>query len=62
MQKMFAYSHYYLEHESEVILVYPYLAGKFDQPLDDFGFRYTNGAKLRVVPFNLDEPQNFKII
>ena len=62
IQQMFAYSHYYLEHESEVILVYPYLAGKFDQPLDDFGFRYTNGAKLRVVPFNLDEPQNFKII
>lgn len=62
IQQMFAYSHYYLKHESEVILVYPYRKGKFDQPLDDFGFRYTHGAKLRVVPFNLDEPQNFKII
>lgn len=62
IQQMFAYSHYYLKHESEVILVYPYRAGKFDQPLDDFGFRHTHGAKLKVVPFNLDEPQNFKII
>lgn len=61
IQQMFAYSHYYLKHESEVILVYPYRAGKFDKPLDDFGFRHTYGAKLRVVPFNLDEPQNFKI-
>ena len=62
IQQMFAYSHYYLKHESEMILVYPYRAGKFDKPLDDFGFRHTYGAKLRVVPFNLDEPQNFKII
>ncbi|ANF83228.1 restriction endonuclease (plasmid) [Acinetobacter sp. NCu2D-2] len=62
IQQMFAYSHYYLKHESEVILVYPYRAGKFDQPLDDFGFRHTHGSKLKVVPFNLDEPQNFKII
>ena len=62
IQQMFAYSHYYLKHESEVILVYPYRAGKFDKPLDDFGFRHTYGAKLRVVPFNIDEPQNFKII
>ena len=62
IQQMFAYSHYYLKHESEVILVYPYRAGKFDKPLDDFGFRHTYGAKLRVVPFNLDDPQNFKII
>lgn len=62
IQQMFAYSHYYLDHESEVILVYPYRAGKFDQPLEDFGFRHTDGARLRVVPFNLDEPENFKII
>lgn len=62
IQQMFAYSHYYLEHESEVVLVYPYRVDKFTQPLDDFGFRHTGGAKLRVVPFNLDEPQNFKII
>lgn len=62
IQQMFAYSHYYLKHESEVILVYPYRAGKFDKPLDDFGFRHTYGAKLRVVPFNLDEPESFKIL
>ena len=61
-QQMFAYSHYYLKHESEVIMVYPYRAGKFDQPLDDFCFRHTQGAKLRVVPFNVDDPKNFKII
>lgn len=62
IQQMFAYSHYYLKRESEVILVYPYRKDKFEQPLEDFSFRYTDGAKLRVVPFNLDEPQNFKII
>lgn len=62
IQQMFAYSHYYLKHESEVILVYPYRAGRFDQSLDDFGLRHTHGAKLRVVPFNLDEPENFKVI
>lgn len=62
IQQMFAYSHYYLEHKSEVILVYPYRKGKFDHPLDDFLFRDTMVAKLRVVPFNLDKPQDFKII
>ena len=62
IQQMFAYSHYYLKHESEVILVYPYRKDKFDRPLDDFCFRHTNVAKLRVVPFNLDEPESFKII
>ncbi|MCU4629311.1 McrC family protein [Acinetobacter variabilis] len=61
IQQMFAYSHYYLDHKSEVILVYPYRADKFTQPLDDFEFRKTKGARLRVVPFNLDEPNNFKI-
>lgn len=59
---MFAYSHYYLDHTSEVILVYPYRTGKFNQPLDDFQLIKTAGAKLRVVPFNLDEPYSFKII
>ncbi|MGV2948487.1 McrC family protein [Acinetobacter sp. AGC35] len=61
IQQMFAYSHYYLKHESEVILVYPYRAVKFNQPLDDFQFIKTVGAKLRVVPFNLDEPENFEV-
>lgn len=41
IQQMFVYMHYYLDHESEVILVYLYRAGKFDQPFDDFGFRRT---------------------
>ena len=62
IQQMFAYSHFYLEHESEVILIYPYRVEKFNRPLDEFEFRQTDGAKLRVVPFNLDEPENFKII
>ncbi len=60
IQQMFAYSHYYLKHESEVILVYPYRVERFNQPLPEFGFRQTEGAKLRVVPFNLDEPESFK--
>ncbi|MFN0296649.1 McrC family protein [Acinetobacter albensis] len=62
IQQMFAYSHFYLEHESEVILIYPYRVEKFNRPLDEFEFRQTDGAKLRVVPFNLDEPENFKIL
>ena len=62
IQQMFAYSHFYLEHESEVILIYPYRVEKFNRSLDEFEFRQTDGAKLRVVPFNLDEPENFKII
>ena len=62
IQQMFAYSHFYLQHESEVILIYPYRVEKFNRPLDEFEFRQTDGAKLRVVPFNLDEPENFKIL
>lgn len=62
IQQMFAYSHFYLEHESEVILIYPYRVEKFNRPLDEFEFRQTDGAKLRVVPFNLDEPEYFKIL
>lgn len=57
IQQMFAYSHYYLDHESEVILVYPYRAEKFNEPLGEFRFRETNGARLRVVPFNVDNPK-----
>ena len=62
IQQMFAYSHFYLEHESEVILIYPNRVEKYNRPLDEIEFRQTDGAKLRVVPFNLDEPENFKII
>jgi 5-methylcytosine-specific restriction enzyme subunit McrC len=39
IQQMFAYSHYYLKHDSDVVLVYPYRKDKFTQPLDDFKFR-----------------------
>ena len=62
IQQMFAYSHYYLKHDSDVVLVYPYRKDKFTQPLDDFKFRLPSSAKLRVVPFNVDDPKNFKII
>lgn len=62
IQQMFAYSHYYLNHDSEVILVYPFRKGKFEEPLRDFIFRDTDTAKLRVVPFNVDEPYSFQII
>lgn len=62
IQQMFTYSHYYLQHKSDVILVYPYRKAKFEQPLDDFEFRQTDGAKLSVVPFNLDEPEKFNIL
>lgn len=57
IQQMFAYSHYYLDHSSEVILVYPYRAEKFDQPLFNFKFRQTENARLRVLPFNVDNPK-----
>jgi len=62
IQQMFVYSHYYLKHDSDVVLVYPYRKDKFTQPLDDFKFRLPSSAKLRVVPFNVDDPKNFKII
>lgn len=61
IQQMFAYSHFYLAHESEVILVYPYREDKFDRPLADFCFNKTQSkATLRILPFNLDSPSNFK--
>ncbi|WP_180108936.1 MULTISPECIES: McrC family protein [unclassified Acinetobacter] len=61
IQQMFAYSHYYLKHDSDVVLVYPYRKDKFTHSLDDFEFRLTTSAKLRVVPFNVDDPKSFKI-
>ncbi len=55
---MFAYSHYYLDHASEVILIYPYQKNKFEDEIC-FEFNVQNKqAFLRVVPFNLDRPQN----
>lgn len=62
IQQMFAYSYYYLKHDSNVVLVYPYRKDKFTQPLDDFEFRLTASAKLRVIPFNVDDPQSFKVV
>lgn len=58
VQQMFAYSHYYLDHASEVILIYPYQKNKFEDEIC-FEFNVQNKqAFLRVVPFNLDRPQN----
>ena len=54
---MFAYSHYYLEHASEVILIYPHLPYKFD---DELRFKFnvqSEKAQLRAIPFHLDEPK-----
>lgn len=62
IQQMFAYSHYYLDHDSEVILVYPQRAEKFNQLLSDFEFRETNWARLRILPFNLNKPQYFNLL
>ncbi|MBF7688623.1 McrC family protein [Acinetobacter rathckeae] len=58
IQQMFAYSHYYLEHSSEVILVYPYQLNKFDNEIS-LKFNVDSGeAMLRVVPFNVEKPEN----
>jgi 5-methylcytosine-specific restriction enzyme subunit McrC len=57
IQQMFAYSHYYLEHASEVILIYPHLHGKFD---DELRFKFnvqSDNALLKAIPFHLDEPK-----
>lgn len=56
IQQMFAYSHFYLQHQSDVILIYPYRAQKFNQDVC-FDFKVEGRkAKLKVVPFNLDNP------
>ncbi|MRT38727.1 restriction endonuclease [Acinetobacter sp. RIT698] len=57
IQQMFAYSHYYLEHASEVILIYPHLPSKFD---DELRFKFnvqSDKALLRAIPFHLDKPK-----
>ena len=54
---MFAYSHYYLEHASEVILIYPLLENKFD---DELRFKFnvqSDKAFLRAIPFHLESPE-----
>lgn len=59
IQQMFAYSHYYLEHQSDVILVYPYRERYFAEALSEFDFNGLGGqAKLKVIPFNLDQLDN----
>lgn len=58
IQQMFAYSHHYLQHNSEVILIYPYRRNKFNQPLPLFTFNATDDrAILKVLPFDLDRPE-----
>lgn len=57
IQQMFAYSHFYLEHASEVILIYPHLPNKFDEELSfKFNVR-SDKAFLKAIPFHLDEPK-----
>lgn len=61
IQQMFAYSYFYLKHTSEVILIYPFMKEKFDKPLLDFQINIQAGsAKIRVVPFELENPQNIR--
>lgn len=56
IQQMFAYSHFYLQHQSDVILIYPYREQKFDKTLS-FDFKFEGQkARLKVVPFNVDTP------
>lgn len=57
IQQMFAYSHYYLEHTSEVILIYPQYSNKFNNELR-FKFNVqSDGAFLRAIPFDLENPE-----
>ncbi|MDH0030664.1 MULTISPECIES: McrC family protein [unclassified Acinetobacter] len=57
IQQMFAYSHYYLEHTSEVILIYPQYSNKFNHELR-FKFNVqSDGAFLRAIPFDLENPE-----
>lgn len=54
--------HYYLDHSSEVILIYSHLVNKFDREIS-FKFNVNSGeAILRAIPFNLDQPENFIFI
>ncbi|QIO05235.1 McrC family protein [Acinetobacter shaoyimingii] len=56
IQQMFAYSHYYLQHSSQVIIIYPQVT-HFDNELE-FKFNVeSDKALLRAIPFHLDEPK-----
>lgn len=57
IQQMFAYSHYYLEHTSEVILIYPQYSNKFNNELC-FKFNVqSDKAFLRAIPYDLENPE-----
>lgn len=53
---MFAYSHFYLQHQGDVILIYP-KSETFTTPLEPFFFQTMPAGKARllVIPFDLDK-------
>ncbi|QHH92678.1 restriction endonuclease [Acinetobacter gyllenbergii] len=57
VQQMFAYSHFYLDHQSEVILIYPYQRQKFDKELC-FNFNVQGNGVLKAIPFDVENPDN----
>lgn len=57
LQQMFAYSHFYLKHSENLILIYPAWES-FKQPLPPFKFKDTDEkAVLWVLPFDLDNDE-----
>nr|ESK43134.1 hypothetical protein F987_02015 [Acinetobacter gyllenbergii NIPH 230] len=57
VQQMFAYSYFYLDHQSEVILIYPYQSQKFDKELC-FNFNVQGKGVLKAIPFDVENPDN----
>lgn len=53
IQQMFAYSAFYLNHAYEVLMIYPARGDMFNQPLQDFKFKY-GASTLRILPFDLN--------
>ncbi|WP_174493964.1 McrC family protein [Acinetobacter sp. Marseille-Q1623] len=53
IQQMFAYSAFYLNHAHEVLMIYPARGDVFNQPLQDFKFKY-GASTLRILPFDLN--------
>lgn len=53
IQQMFAYSAFYLNHMHEVLMIYPARGDVFNQPLQDFHFKY-GASTLRILPFDLN--------
>lgn len=65
LQQMFAYSYFYLNHQSDVILIYP-KSNSFTEALEPFFFNIsgqnsskanTQIARLLVLPFDLEQNQ-----